>query len=172
MQNIKVQTLVEVSLAAAVAWILSQFAVRWLPQGGSVSLGMVPIFVIALRRGPRAGMAAGGLLGLLKLLFGGYVLHLLQVVFDYPLPFALLGLAGFFPARPLLGVFIGSCGRFLSHVIAGVAFWGAYAPEGVNPWVYSVLYNGSYMVFELLLSLVIIRVLLSRKELFDAESLG
>lgn len=172
MQNVKVQTLVEVSLAAAVALVLSLLPVWRMPQGGSVSLAMIPIFVIALRRGTKAGFVAGGLLGVLKLLFGAFMLHPVQVILDYPLPFALLGLAGLFPAKPFLGIILGSCGRFVSHVLAGVVFFAAYAPEGVSPLVYSLTYNASYLVFEVILALVVIRLLLSRKELFNAESLG
>jgi len=50
-------------------------------------------------------------------------------------------------------------GRFMMHLISGAIFFAEFAPEGMNPWVYSTLYNGSYMLPEMVISLAIIYLL-------------
>jgi thiamine transporter len=81
------------------------------------------------------------------------------VSLDYLLAFGVLGLAGFFQKQPLLGAAVGIAGRFVMHFIAGVVYWAPlYAPE-LNPFVYSAVYNGSYLVPELIVSGAIIYLL-------------
>jgi thiamine transporter len=135
-----------------------------LPQGGSVSAaGMVPLLWFALRRGLRAGLEAGGVYGLVNMALGSYIVDPVQALLDYPLAFAALGLAGLFKKYPLLGVTLGIGGRFLAHFVSGAWFFWMYAPEGVSPIVYSAVYNGSYMVVELAISLIIIYILQKRR---------
>ncbi len=152
-----VRGLVEAAVMVALATVLSVVVVYRMPQGGSVTpASMVPILVLALRRGPKLGLAAGAVYGLLQFLIEPVVVHWAQVVLDYPLPFALLGLAGLLRRWPYAGVVIGVAGRMASHVVSGAVFFAAYAPAGVNAWVYSLAYNASYLVPELVLSLVVV----------------
>ncbi|RXD25188.1 energy-coupled thiamine transporter ThiT, partial [Acinetobacter baumannii] len=86
-------------------------------------------------------------------LTGAYIMHPIQVLFDYPLPYAVLGFAGFFASKVnavevgrrslyiWLATGIGSIARLVCHIISGVVFFADYAPEGMNPVVYSVGYN-------------------------------
>ncbi|MFX0046411.1 MAG: energy-coupled thiamine transporter ThiT [Candidatus Hermodarchaeota archaeon] len=135
-----------------------------LPQGGSVSAaGMVPLLWFALRRGLRAGLEAGAVYGLVNMALGGYVVDPVQAVLDYPIAFAALGLAGLLRVHPLLGITLGIVGRFLAHFASGVWFFWMYAPEGVHPIVYSAVYNGSYLIVELVISLIIIYLMLKRR---------
>ena len=130
-----------------------------LPQGGSVSAaGMVPLIWFALRRGPRAGLEAGAVYGMVNMALGGYVVDPLQDILDYPVAFAALGFAGFSKKYPLLGTAIGIFGRFLAHFASGVWFFWMYAPEGMNPALYSAVYNGSYLLVELVISAIIILI--------------
>jgi thiamine transporter len=57
----------------------------------------------------------------------------------------MLGLAGFFPKRPFIGVNLGIIGRFLAHFVSGIVFFAEFAPQGMHPAVYSALYNGGYL---------------------------
>jgi thiamine transporter len=87
------------------------------------------------------------------------------VALDYPLAFGVLGLAGFFQNQPPLGATVGITGRFAMHFIAGVVYWAPlYAPK-LNPFVYSAVYNGSYLVPELIVSGIIIYLLQKSKVL-------
>jgi len=135
-----------------------------LPQGGSVTVaGMVPLFWFALRRGWRLGIFTGGVYGLVHVALGGFVVSPIQALLDYPLAFGALGLAGFFKKYPLLGVGVGTAGRFLFHFISGIVFFWMYAPVGMNPAVYSAIYNGSYLIGEFLISAVVIDIIVRRK---------
>lgn len=156
-RSLTVKALVEAAVMVALATVLSVIVIYSAPQGGSVTpASMVPLLVLSLRRGPRVGIMAGAVYGVIQFWIQPFAVHWLQVVLDYPLAFALLGLAGFFPRRPYLGVLVAIVGRGLSHLISGVVYFGSLAPEGVSPWVYSGAYNASYLVPELALSLALV----------------
>jgi thiamine transporter len=157
----------EIVVFVALATVLSHIKIFSLPQGGSVTAGsMVPILWLALRRGPKIGLFSATVYGLVQFAVDiPYIAHPLQVVLDYPIAFGMLGLAGFFQNRPFLGVNLGIIGRFLAHFISGFIFWAMYAPEGMNPVVYSALYNGSYMLPELAISIYIVYLLQESKVL-------
>jgi thiamine transporter len=143
-------------LATALSFIIL-FA---LPEGGSVTAGsMVPILWLALRRGPKIGLFTGVVYGLVQLAVMPQVYFLPQVLLDYPLAFGCLGLAGFFQKRPLVGVVVAITGRFIMHFISGVLYFGSFAPAGMSPLVYSALYNGSYLIPEMVISAFIIYLL-------------
>ncbi|TCO71471.1 energy-coupled thiamine transporter ThiT [Marinisporobacter balticus] len=164
MRKISTKMLVEAGIMIAVAQILSYVRVFELPNGGSVTAGsMVPILFYAIRWGVKPGMFVGGVYGILQLILGTvYSTHIVSLLFDYSMAFGLLGLAGLFRkslAGVFLGVFIGIFGRFVSHVISGAIVFASYAPEGTNPWIYSGMYNASYLVPECIISVVVVGLL-------------
>ena len=144
----------------ALATVLSYIKIFSLPQGGSVTAGsMVPILWLALRRGSKVGLFAATLYGVVQFAFGPYIFHPAQVLLDYPIAFGLLGIAGFFQNRPFLGASLGIIGRFVAHFLSGIIFFASYAPEGMNPAIYSTVYNGGYLLVELVISLYVIYLL-------------
>lgn len=292
--KVSTRDVVIVALAAALSTALSFLRLFQLPQGGSISLELLPVFYIAFLRGPRHGIAAGAISGTIQLILRPFIVHPIQVLLDYPLPMAAAGVAGWFrtvdserPLRSLLatgsglaliliagttwtqldrlhrssstvlqqkdawsvvvdvtpdtilgdvearlttiqehpsgrvdtvsvvtahgekariwlnqatgrvqadsvrilgnalvqllvlggiviaarfvnvgavslGVLAGSALVFLSHFTAGVVFFAEYAPAGQSVWVYSALYNASYVVPQVILSLLILPPLLKR----------
>jgi thiamine transporter len=159
--TIGTRVLVEAAFMIGLASVLSTVKVYEAPYGGSVTLGsMIPILYLALRHGARVGLLAGTVYGFVQLVLEPYVVHPAQLVLDYPLAFGLLGLAGLVAARPLVGVALGIAGRFVAHWLSGVVFFAAYAPEGMNAYLYSALYNAAYLVPELVLSTVALVLLL------------
>ncbi len=161
--KIDVKILAEVAVTVALGTVLSNIKIYQLPYGGSITLGsMVPLFLISFRRGPVVGIFTGAVHGMVQLALQPYILNPAQVLLDYPLPFACIGLAGFFRRLPPLGVVIGIVGRFLSHWVSGIVFWYMFTPEGMTPVFYSTVYNGSYMAGELVVSMIIIYLLLKR----------
>ncbi len=161
MRNEKLKVVVEGGLMVALALVLSFIKIFSAPQGGSVTLGsMIPIILFALRHGVGPGLLAGTVHGFVQLIIEPFVVHPVQLVLDYILAFGLLGLAGLFQDRPALGTTVAVTGRFVSHFIAGVIWFGASAPEGMNVWLYSFLYQASYLVPELIISVVIINYVL------------
>ncbi|MGE5485451.1 MAG: energy-coupled thiamine transporter ThiT [Ignavibacteriales bacterium] len=154
------RVLVEAGILIALATALSMVKVYQAPQGGSVTAGsMIPVIIIALRWGPRVGVLSGVAYGLLQCIIEPYIVHPVQAVLDYPVAFGLLGLAGFFDRMPAAGVAAGICGRFAAHVLSGLVFFASSTPEGSTPLVYSLIYNGSYLVPEVVLSALVVHFL-------------
>jgi thiamine transporter len=161
----KIQTKIvaEVVVSVALAYALNMIVMFRMPQGGSVTaVSMVPLLWLALRRGVRVGVIGGIMFGIVDMFPQPFVVHPVQFLLDYPLAFGALGLAGFFQTHPIGGVFSGIAGRFACHFIAGVVFFGMYAPEGMNPIVYSAIYNGSYLIVELAFSVTVMYILVKR----------
>jgi thiamine transporter len=158
----RMMTLIGISIASAT--VLQFITILKLPQGGSVTAGsMVPIILIALFYGPEVGILTGFLFGIINFIVSPFALHPVQVLFDYPLPFMAIGLVGYFRSFKIKGLLIGVTlamfARFACHFISGVVFFGSYAPEGTSVYLYSLLYNGSYMGVETIISCVIIALL-------------
>lgn len=147
-------------LLLALTLVLSLLPLYRMPYGGTITLGgMLPMMLIAFAYGPEVGIMAGFVYGLLNLLLNPYILQPVQVLFDYPLPFMALGLCGFFPQRPYLGMTVGVGIRYLFHFISGVAFFASYAPKGMSPAVYSLVANGTYLIPDLVICMVLYRLL-------------
>ncbi len=161
------RVLTEAALAVALAFVLGLIKVFHMPFGGSISLEMVPLILLALRQGPWVGAAAGAAYGLLDLAVEPFVLHPVQVVLDYPLAFGVLGLAGLFHPTlrgVVLGTIVAVLARFLCHFVSGVVFFASYAPKGWNPYLYSAAYNAGYLVPSLIITIVVVAVLLRALE--------
>jgi thiamine transporter len=154
--RILAETIIFVALATALSFVV----VYVMPQGGSITAGsMVPLIWLALRRGPKIGVAAGILYGLMQFVVLPYAVDPVQVLLDYPLAFGVLGFAGFSKKMPLIGASVAIAGRFVMHFVSGVVYWAPlYAPD-LNPFTYSAIYNGSYLVPELVVTGVIIYLL-------------
>lgn len=157
-----VRTLAEGALCIALAAVLNMLSVG-APQGGRISLVMVPLVVFALRHGMLEGAIVGALFGLVDMLVepSGLV-YWAQVILDYPLAFGLVGLvAGAFAAwwraadarghvsgawvAALASIAAGGA-RFAAHYMSGVVFFASFAPKGTPVWIYSLAYNALYMV--------------------------
>ena len=161
-KKIKLTTkiLINISLMLAFAMVLNYLRIYHFPQGGVVTLGgMIPLILISLRYGAGVGTLAGFIFGLITILQDPFILHPIQVLFDYPLPFMAMGLAGFFKEKIFLGVIISFAGRFICHFISGVIFFASYAPEGVSPIIYSLTANATYMIPETIICLLILKFL-------------
>jgi thiamine transporter len=130
---------------------------------------MVPVLFLAFRRGPRWGIFTGVIFGLAQMVVDGWYYNPFGMVLDYPIAFGALGLAAYFKKYPIIGVVVPLLTRFLSHFVSGVLFFWMYAPEGMSPIIYSAIYNGSYILPEMIISGVIIYLLIQRKAI---ESIG
>jgi thiamine transporter len=174
MQNkFSTRMLAEIGMAVALAVVLNFLKLWRMPQGGSVSLEMLPIFVIAFRWGLGAGMFSGLAYGLLQLMFGAYIIHPIQLIMDYPLPYMILGVAGMFEIRkddliqPLImfwAVLTAGALRLIIHILSGVIFFGSYAPEGQNVWAYSTIYNGSFLIPTIIVNYIVLLIVMKALE--------
>ena len=141
MERKRLQLLLEVSILGALSFILDRLALFQMPQGGSVTLSMLPIIVMAFRWGLAGGMLTGFISGLLQLITGGKVFHIVQALLDYTLAYTLVGVAaitsvwlirsvakknkGSMVAAIIIGTVIGGLLRYLIHFIGGIVFFGS-----------------------------------------------
>ena len=153
-------TLLTCSLMIALTIILHNLKLYHFPQGGSVTCGsLVPLILISYRYGFSAGCFAGFIYSLVNLLQDPFIVHPLQVLFDYPFPSMCLALAAFFPAHRLSAAALGLSGKFICHLISGIVFFADYAPAGTSPFMYSLTVNLTYMLPEAVICLLILRLL-------------
>lgn len=163
--KLKLRALCEGAIMVAIAQILGYLKLYELPNGGSITVGMLPIFVYCARWGFGPGMLASFAYSLLQLfLDGAYAMGWQSMIGDYILAFTVLGLAGLFHKAKggfFIGTVVGCVARFLVHWIVGATIWAEYMPDTffgmtmTSPWIYSILYNGSYMLADMVIVLVI-----------------
>ena len=152
--------LINVALMLALTIVLHQLRIFHMPQGGSVTLGaMVPLLFLTYRYGAGIGCLAGFVYGVINLMQDAFIVHPLQVLFDYPLPYMALAIAAAVPGRIYLGAALAFTARFLYHYISGVVFFGSYAPPDTSPYLYSLVFNATYLVPEAVICLLLLRIL-------------
>lgn len=154
----------------ALGLILSLIKLFDAPYGGSVTLAsMLPVILIAVLYGPKWGVLSGLVFAVLTMLLTGIpappvpdmLSYFLVIILDYILAFGGLGLAGgiyrkipgkaALPVSAAVVVFL----RFICHFLSGILIWRVYAWEGCGAAMYSFLYNGSYMLFEFLITVLL-----------------
>ncbi len=175
--------LCEGAIMVVLAQILGYIKVWEMPWGGSICLSMLPVVCYACRWGLSAGLMSGFVLGVLQFMFdGGIALGWQSIIGDYLLAFTVLGVAGLVRGRRG-GVYWGSllagAARFLVHYVVGATIWAEYMPGEffgmtmTTPWLYSLLYNGAYMVPDTALCLAVFALLMpSMGRYFAGEDLN
>ena len=87
--------LANAALCIALATVLSFVRLYKMPQGGSITpASMLPLFLFAYAYGVGPGMLVGAAYGLVQFLQDAYFVHPIELLLDYPLAFAMLGLSG------------------------------------------------------------------------------
>ena len=216
-RNRKVRILVECAVMVALATVLSLIKVYEAPFGGSVTLlSMAPIIILSIRRGVKVGLSGAFVYSIIQLVLGlnsvawvptagGIVLCIL---FDYIIPFTLIGLGGMFrrvsflqnvtlpnsgiipkklrgkaidiPLYAILGTLTVLLLRFLCHIISGAVIWYAldlqwYADDPTHivhkygAWMFSLVYNGSFMIPEIIETLIGVPLLISALKRFKIK---
>ncbi|WP_366924685.1 energy-coupled thiamine transporter ThiT [Metallumcola ferriviriculae] len=158
-----IRMMVETGMLVGLAMALNMLKLFEMPQGGSVSLEMIPIFILAIRWGTGTGLIGGLLFGVGQLLLGAKIYYPMQALLDYPIAFTLLGLTGLWRKHFYFGITAATLARGFAHVLSGVIFFAEYTPVGQNVWIYSLIYNGSYLLPELVLSVSVMAILTKQK---------
>ncbi|MCI8950799.1 MAG: energy-coupled thiamine transporter ThiT [Lachnospiraceae bacterium] len=154
--------LVFCSTSIALAMVTSFIKLASLPYGGSITLfSMLFISLIGYFYGAKTGIITGIAYGILQLITDPYIYSPLQVLLDFPLAFGALGLSGLFPKTKrgfMVGYTASVLGRYLCHVLSGYIFFAEYAPEGMNALVYTFLYNLTYILPELVATIILLSI--------------
>ncbi|MDN6161689.1 MAG: energy-coupled thiamine transporter ThiT [Atopostipes sp.] len=149
--------LIEAGIFAALA-----FVIALLPKGiGPIKaeIGMIPIVILSYRRGLKTGLVSGFLWGIIKIATGKFtMLSVLQVLVEYIFAYLVAGLSGVGASKLKQAIrsykwkkafqtiawstLFATTVKYFVHFIAGVVYWGIYAPEGMNAYLYSFIVNG------------------------------
>lgn len=167
--HLYVRMLCEGAILLAMGLVLNALKLFQFPNGGSVDLAMIPIFFFAIRWGVGPGLLVGFAFGLLQMFIDGAIAWGWQsLLLDYLVAFTPLGLAGLFRYRKggiFAGTLLGCILRFIVHYISGVTIYAIVAPTELfnitftEPWMYSLAYNGSYMLVDTVICLVVFALL-------------
>ncbi|MBS4189641.1 energy-coupled thiamine transporter ThiT [Bacillus sp. FJAT-49705] len=163
MKKISLIALIEASFFAAFAIVLDLLPSIKPTPNISISVAMIPIFILAFRWGFRVSLISGLLWGILQIVMGdAWIATPTQAFIEYFIAFACIGFAGLFfnliqkelrfgDKKKAYGwivaaIFVGSLARYFWHFIAGAIFFGEYAPEGMDPILFSFAVNGVTML--------------------------
>ena len=170
MRRLNARMLTESALLVALATVLHLYAVFKMQNGGSITIGsMIPIMLVSFKYRFSWSLTVAFVYSLIQMMTGFYAppvenlgYYSLMILLDYVLAYGVLCLSG--PIYRILNQNIASrvrltvaaltciALRFLCHFFSGMIIWGTFAPEGQPVWLYSLLYNGSYMLGEALVS--------------------
>ena len=160
--HLSIRALTEGAILIAVAEILSFLPLYKFPWGGSIDFAMLPIILFCVRWGFGPGMIASCAHALLQTMFeGGIAIGWESIIGDFLVAYAVLGVAGLFRGKFVPAAIVSCALRFLVHYVVGATIWAIYMPETflgltmTTPWFYSALYNGAYMLPDLLLILFV-----------------
>ncbi|MBR0219385.1 MAG: energy-coupled thiamine transporter ThiT [Clostridia bacterium] len=156
------------ALAIALSFVLSCVRLYRMPTGGSVTPGsMLPLMLFSVSFGMGPGLVAGLAYGLLQYLQGGWWLNVWQFLLDYLLAFTALGLAGIAHNKKdnwlYISIPVAALGRAVCAILAGL-MWVADTPveeltvgtmQFSSPLLYSIVYNGAYLVPDTLICLLL-----------------
>ena len=157
----KTRMIAEAGVAIAIAQVLSFITLFHMPQGGSIkAASLVPLMIFAYRWGGTRGILAGVVYGVLHFLLGFKTsIHYLSIILDYLVAYGAIGICGYFKDN-ITGLISGSIVaialRWFTSVTSGAVVFASYAPQGQNPWIYSMIYNASYMVPDGILNIIVL----------------
>ncbi len=169
----RIRVLVECAIMVALAVVIDLIPMPKWPNGGSVSIKVIPLIFISYRHGIKWGLGSSFVFSILTMLFGvseppvtSFFYYLVMILLDYVIAYTVMGLADLF-AKPwhnkLVGYGVGAVCvnllRFLCSFLSGWVIWGVYAPEGQPAWLYSLTYNGGYMLPNAVLCAIVIVLL-------------
>ncbi len=156
------------ALALALSYLKIPTGLAFGGFGGSIDLVMIPLILCAIRWGIGWGLGSGLVFGTLKFFFaGGSAISWESMLLDYSLAYMMVGLAGVLKHRSSmawLAALIGCLGRFAIHFLSGVTIYAEYVSpilgwDGSSSVIYSILYNGSYMLPNTVLAVLAVALL-------------
>lgn len=151
------------ALAMALSLVTSFFKFLELPMGGSVTLfSMFFITLIGYWYGAKIGVITAIAYGLLQFVIDPVFYTPVQMIVDYPLAFGALGLSGIFSNKKnglIKGYITGVLGRYFFSFLSGLIFFASYAEgSGMSAPVYSLTYNGMYIIPEAIITVILLVV--------------
>ena len=143
-----------------------------MPQGGSIQLELVAVFVASWHLGWKKGIGVALLAWLLTFILGSgrWFLNPMQYALDYFIPLIVIGMGSLFGGKGnsayLIGVIAGMILKYVSNVLSGVYYWPPEETVAGSKvaWVYSLNYNLWYNLATCIACALIVPALLKRLE--------
>ena len=178
MQKTKTRMIAEGALMLALAIALTFISpFPFLPFGGRITLiSMFPICLFSIKYGVLRGFGVSFLFSLFQLFQGIVTEGLLGwgltpgvliacILLDYILAYSVLCLAGLWRKKGVSGWILGSIFalflRFVSHFLSGIflfasvgKIWDELDFVASNKYIYSAVYNGAYMLPEIIMTAI------------------
>lgn len=176
-RKISTRALVFSAMAMALAMVTSMVKLIDMPMGGSVTLcSMFFVCLIGYIYGLRTGLMAAIAYGFLQLVVDPYIISIPQMFTDYIFGFGALGLSGIFSGKKngmLIGYLAGALGRYFFTFLSGMIFFGSNgAAYHMSAPVYSLAYNGAYLVPEAVITVIIILMPPVNKALLKVKAMA
>ena len=160
MDQSKTRMLAEAGVAITIAQVLSFITIFHMPQEALLSYSFSAAHDLCLSLGWCTGNFAGVVYGILHFILGfKSSVHYLSIILDYLVAYGAIGVCGYFKdsiSGLITGSIVGIALRWIATVVSGAVVFASYAPQGQNPWIYSMIYNASYMVPDGILNIVVL----------------
>lgn len=162
-----IRTICEIGLFAGVGFVIDELqgilGKGIFVNGGSIGFAFIAVIIIGLRRGWLPAILTGLVIGLFDFMTGAYIVHPVQPILDYIIPYAMVGFGLFLTPlyknakdkkgqiiALILITIVGGMAKLLSHYLAGVIFWAdqsgfAWNLTYMNPYLYAFIYNFAFI---------------------------
>lgn len=170
--DLNVKTMVQLAMFMAITIILGYVnkMIPEMPQGGAfISIDIVAIFLCAYLMGAGYGVICGIGVSILQFVLGiATYWGPWSVLLDYVLPLAICGIAPLLKSQIIKGIpiywgiILAMFLKYLCHFASGAFLFAEYAPENMNPIVYSLGYNLPYNFTSLILCMIVVPILYER----------
>lgn len=176
MRSEKLSALTQSAVMIALSFVLNLVVLWQAPLGGKLTLvSMLPVMLIGIKYGPKWGFITTTAYAVLqtalsfaKVLSWGLTakVFIIAILFDYLVPYAVLGVVSFFRKGKtpviIFGIALSLALRFVCHYITGITIWANWAEDGAKDiLIYSLVYNGQYMLPEIILTVAVSCILLN-----------
>ena len=164
-----------IALAVALNAFNTAMPIIQMPNGGSLELLVIALFIASYHLGWKWGAAVSALSWVIGAMFGlnNYMVSVPQALLDYVVPFVAIGMASLAPAihiknKKLSNIYTGVCFgmllKYFSQVLSGVFFW---FPQGSAAgswaaWAYSLPYNFWYNLVTFIAAIILVPLLVKR----------
>ena len=184
-RNQKTSRLVFSAIMIAIGTVLSMLKIDFVMGGGLTICAMLPLVMVSFRYGTKWGVFTAFVYSILQCLLGldnvqyatSVGMAIAIILLDYIVAYTVIGFSGIFKDKAknfksalILGISITFFARFLCHFATGWMIWDALWPNefGMAAPLYSLCYNGSYMLAEAIISSVCGMIIFKKRaELFQ-----
>ena len=182
-RNAKTSRLVFSAIMIAIGTVLSMLKIDFVMGGGLTICAMLPLVIVSFRYGTKWGVFTAFVFSILQCLLGldnvqyatSVAMAIEIIMLDYIVAYTVIGFSGLFNGKIkdiIKAIILGICttffARFICHFITGWIIWDVLWPNefGMIAPVYSLCYNGSYMLAEAIITSVVAAIIIKKKPEF------